>query len=44
MQKHKHPSLYPDILFHFTSKEGLFKILEHTFNINEIYQMSDIID
>lgn len=27
-------SLYPDILFHFTSKNSLFKILESTFNIS----------
>ena len=34
MKKQKHPSLYPDILFHFTSKEGLFKILEYTFKVS----------
>jgi hypothetical protein len=27
-------SLYPDILFHFTSRDGLYAILEHTFKIS----------
>lgn len=27
-------SLYPDILFHFTSKEGLFEILRSTFRVS----------
>jgi len=27
-------SLYPDILFHFTTKAGLFGILENTFSIS----------
>lgn len=26
-------SLYPDILFHFTSRDGLYGILEHTFRV-----------
>lgn len=28
------PSLYPEILFHFTTKAGLFGILEHTFTVS----------
>jgi len=27
-------SLYPDILFHFTSRDGLYGILEHTFKVS----------
>lgn len=30
----QYPSLYPDILFHFTSKDGLFGILEDTFQVS----------
>ena len=30
----KRESLYPDILFHFTNKEGLFGLLESTFKVS----------
>lgn len=32
--KKKRNSLYPDILFHFTKRDGLFGILEHTFKLS----------
>lgn len=34
MPQQQHDSLYPDILFHFTKKENLFKILESAFNVS----------
>lgn len=34
MNKTNYESLYPDILFHFTTKEGLFSILENEFRVS----------
>lgn len=34
MEETINTSLYPDILFHFTSKDGLFKIIEETFKVS----------
>lgn len=34
MEQKIHSSLYPDILFHFTSKNGLFEILQHNFKVS----------
>jgi len=31
---HARDSLYPDILFHFSDKDGLFGVLESTFNVS----------
>ena len=34
MEQEIHPSLYPDILFHFTTEEGLLEILKNNFRVS----------